>query len=284
MTVADATHATASTSAPTAAARRTTPPIWQRFTDSHIAVNLLSVAIVLAVWQVASTMSAFSTVVPGVPETVVRSAKMFSSWDEASPMLITLRRIVTGYMIGCFVGVVLGSAMGTIRIVREAVLPYVNFLRSVTPVAWVVPATVWFGVGEMPLYFIVVYASMFPVILNTIAGFAGVPRSKTRMASVFGAGPGRRFFSIALPSALPFIVTGMRLALGYSFMSVVGGEMVASSTGLGFLIYDSRVNFDSATMFAGILIVGAAGFIGDRIFVMLRNRVAHRYFTGSSAT
>lgn len=252
--------------------------------SSGPALNLIAIGGVLLIWQFCSTLSNFNAVLPGVPDTISRLGEIFGSWEELEPVRITLRRIVTGFIIGCSVGAILGALMGSVRVIREALGPYVNILRSVTPVAWVVPATVWLGVGEKPLYFIVVYASTFPVVINTMAGFAQVPQSKVRMAAVFGAGRIRTFFSVSLPSAVPFIIAGMRLALGYSFMSVVGGEMVAASSGLGFEIYNARVNFDKATMFAGIVIVGLAGYLGDRIFVLLQRRFARRFFAGQESS
>ncbi len=99
-----------------------------------------------------------------------------------------------------------------------------------TPVAWIVPATIWLGVGEGSLRFIVVYATVFPVIINTLAGLSQVPVDKVRMARTFGASRLRIHRSIIVPCAVPYIVTGMRLALGYSFMSVVAAEMVATGT------------------------------------------------------
>lgn len=261
-----------------------TPTSIKSLLSSRIGLNTISILAILLVWQASTAIPAFHVVVPSVGSTVVRGVRMFSSWEQVSPLLITLRRIAFGFVIGSAAGVLVGALMGRLWLIRNALEPYVHFLRSVTPVAWVVPATILVGSGEMPLYFIVIYASVFPVLLNTMAGFAQVSRSKVRMAAMFGASSFQIFRSIELPCAVPFIVTGMRLGLGYSFMSVVGGEMVAGSSGLGFLIYSSRVNFDSATMFSGIIVVGIAGFLGDRLFVLMRKKLAERFFLGQEQT
>lgn len=245
----------------------------------RLGLNVLAIVCVIALWHVTATAQD-TMMFPTPAATLQAFVDLFATEDGRQELLTTLGRVVFGFAVGCVGGIVVGSLLGSIRTVAIALEPVVHFLRSVTPIAWIVPATIWLGVGEGPLRFIVVYATVFPVILNTMAGMAATPRNKIRMARMFGAHRVRIYRSIVLPSAVPYIATGMRLALGYSFMSVVAAEMVAGSSGVGFLIYRARIFFDTPTMFAGIVVLGIAGILFDRVFVLASATVLRRFYGG----
>ena len=192
---------------------------------------------------------------------------------------VTLGRVLAGFAAGSALGASLGLLMGSFRAIRTFFRPIVQFFRFITPIAWIAPATIWFGIGEASKLFLVVYATMFIVLVNTMAGITHIHRDRFRMASAFGADRLELFWWITVPASLPFIVTGMRIGLGNSFMTVIGAEMLAGNNGLGYLIYSSRVFFRSDVMFAAIIVLGAFGFAADRLFVLLRERVLARYET-----
>lgn len=249
------------------------------WTAKRLGLNVLSVVVVVILWHIAATVQN-NIMFPTPLASAEALVSIIAEAEGREHLLITLGRVVFGFTAGCLGGVLIGSLLGSIPVVAVAIEPVVHFLRSVTPIAWIVPATIWLGVGEGPLRFIVVYATVFPVILNTLSGMAATPRNKIRMAQTFGAGKLRIYRSIVLPSAVPQIATGMRLALGYSFMSVVAAEMVAGSSGIGFFIYRARVFFDTPTMFAGIVILGVFGILFDRIFVIASSTVLRRFYSG----
>lgn len=246
----------------------------------RLALNAVAVAGALVLWYLAAVWRDNLLIFPTPLQAGQALIELLLDGTERGELLTTLRRVVVGFALGCTLGVVVGSLVGSVRVVATALEPVIHFLRSVTPVAWIVPATIWFGVGEASLRFIVVYATVFPVALNTLAGMAAVPRNKVRMARTFGASRMRVYHSIVLPNAVPYVVTGMRLSLGYSFMSVVAAEMVAGSDGIGFLIYRARIFFDTPTMFAGIVLLGIAGLVFDRIFSVVTDRTLRRFYPG----
>lgn len=249
------------------------------WTAKRIGLNVLSIVVVLTIWHVAATVQA-NVMFPTPLASAEALVSLLAEDEGRGHLLVTLGRVIIGFAVGCLGGVVIGSILGSIPVVATALEPVVHFLRSVTPIAWIVPATIWLGVGEGPLRFIVIYATVFPVILNTLSGMASTSKNKVRMARTFGSGRLRTYWSIVLPSAVPQISTGMRLALGYSFMSVVAAEMVAGSSGIGFFIYRARVFFDTPTMFAGIVILGVAGILFDRLFVVASATVLRRFYSG----
>ncbi|MFI0366972.1 ABC transporter permease [Actinomadura sp. 1N219] len=252
---------------------------WQR-----LSLNVLAVLLAVLAWHGAALLKDNLLIFPTPLTCLSALGDVLSDPERRDQLLITLRRVIVGFALGSALGIAIGGLIGSVRAVALTLEPVVHFLRSVTPVAWIVPATIWLGVGEGSLRFIVVYATVFPVAINTLTGLTQVPVNKVRMARTFGASRLRIQLSIVLPSAVPYIVTGMRLSLGYAFMSVVAAEMVAGNDGIGFLIYDSRVFFDTATMFAGILLLGAAGLLADRVFSVVIHRGLARFYAGQVNT
>ena len=190
---------------------------------------------------------------------------------------VSLGRIGIGFLIGIAVGVPLGLAMGLFRPVFVFLEPYVQFFRFVPPVAWIIPAILWFGIGETSKVFLIFYTTVFLVLLNTMVGVGAVPRNQIRSARCFGAGPWQLFLRVSLPATMPYVLTGMRLAMGNSFAAVVGAEFIAAQSGLGFLIIESGTWMATDRMFAGMLTLGLLGIAADRLFRLAMTRWALRY-------
>lgn len=246
----------------------------------RLALNVSGVLAGVLAWHLAAVVKDNPLVFPSPVAAVQALIDLVSERDQLVEVRQTLSRVLVGFTLGSLLGIAAALLIGSVRTVGDALEPVVHFLRSVTPVAWVVPATIWFGVGEASLRFIVIYATVFPVILNTLAGMAATPVNKRRMARSMGAGPLRTYVAVVIPSAMPYVLTGMRLALGYSFMSVVGAEMIAGSDGLGYLIYQSRLFLETDVMFAGILVLGIVGIAADRLLTVTTGGLMKRYYCG----
>lgn len=245
-----------------------------------IVLGASGLALALIGWQVAAMALGSDLLLPSLPAVSTQLVGLLADPSLSVNLMDTLYRIVFGFVLGSAIGLVLGATIGSFAVVRELVNPYLNFLRAITPAAWIVPATIWLGIGTPAILFVVVYASAFPVAINTISGMAAVPRNKVRMARMFGMGPIGIFTRILIPNAVPYIIVGARLSLGFAFMSVIGSEMLVGQTGLGFIIYNARIFFDTAIMYAGIVILGILGFLGDRLFVLLQKTLFGRYYAG----
>jgi NitT/TauT family transport system permease protein len=241
---------------------------------------LLSFASILAglvVWQLSATRLFDSILYPSAVDTIATLVREAAGGAIAKDIAITLGRVLAGFALGSALGASLGLLMGSFRIVLTFFRPIVNFFRCITPIAWIAPATIWFGIGETSKLFLVVYATMFIVLINTMAGISHVHPDRFRMARAFGASKLELFRLITIPASVPFILTGMRIGLGNSFMTVIGVEMLAGNNGLGYLIYSSRIFYRSDVMFACIIFLGIVGFAADRLFVLLRQKVLIRY-------
>jgi NitT/TauT family transport system permease protein len=238
--------------------------------------SITTVVVVLVIWQILSFW-ARSKLFPSAIETgstLIALTRTGTLGEQIGP---TLGRVMIGLAIGGTIGALTGLLMGSIAVVRRLIEPYVSFFRFVTPVVWIGPSIIWFGVGNKSMVFLIVYASIFIVLVNTMAGVGYLHRDRVRMARSFGADGWQVFAFVTVPSTVPFVLTGLRMAMGNSVMTAVTAEIVAGNNGIGYLIYSSRVYFEFDVMFASIGILGVLGFLFDRIFVAIQRVVFYRY-------
>ena len=240
-------------------------------------VRLAAVAVVLALWEVLAGYVYPSVLIPPLSKVVVAGAVLMQSGELELHVAASLERIFSGFIIGSVIAAPLGLLMGMSRLLRNIVEPFIQFLRFVPAIAWLTPAVIWFGIGETSKVAIIVYATIFVVAINTTVGVANVSPNKIWAAEMLGANRSQIFWHVMLPASLPFILTGMRLAMGGSFAAVVSAEMVASNEGLGFLIFNSRLWMATDAIFVAILVLGALGFGTDWLFRKAIRRFAHQF-------
>jgi NitT/TauT family transport system permease protein len=242
-----------------------------------VVAGAISVLAIVAVWQVASTRWLPSILFPTPLQTLTAAATMVREGVLLHHVGVSVIRIAIGFALGTLVGVPVGLAMGLFRPVAIVLEPYVQFFRFVPPVAWIIPAILWFGIGETSKIFLIFYTTVYLVLLNTMAGVAAVARNQIRSARCFGVSPRQLFLWVSLPATMPYVLTGMRLGMGNSFAAVVGAEFIASQSGLGFLILDSGTWMATDRMFAGMLTLGLLGIVADQLFRLVTGRWAARY-------
>ena len=136
---------------------------------------------------------------------------------------------------------------------------------------------IWFGIGVMSRYFIIFYGVVIIMIINTTAGVAAGSNIRLNAAKCLGARRGQIFLRIIIPSALPYILTGMRVALGFAFMGIVAAEMIAAQSGIGYLIMQSRTLLRTDIMFVGLVTLGVLGAIIDGCFKLAIDRTMRRF-------
>lgn len=243
----------------------------------NLAYALLSVALGLGLWQLLASFFVDQYFLPA-PRTVATAFwELTTNGTLPRYTEVSLKRIFAGWLIGSAVAIPVGLAVGAFRFARALVDPYLHFFRFIPAIALVSLFMAWFGIGESAKILLIVYATAFIVAVNTATGVASIPDDKLNAARCLGAGPVRIFFSVTLPAAVPSIFVGMRLAMASSYLVIVAAEMVAANSGLGYLIWNSRLFFRVDWMFAGILTIGTLGFLTDRAWRLL-GRVALRRF------
>lgn len=178
-------------------------------------------------------------------------------------------RVVKGWLMSVCIGVPIGLLIGNFSLVRKLIEPVLSFIRFVPAIALTTLFLMWFGVGEESKVALIFYASFFPILVNTIAGVATTDKSLVEAASCMGANKLRVFLTVVIPSAVPNIFTGVRLALGGSFTCVVAAEMLVGNNGLGYLINSSKMYYKTGWAFAGIFTLAIIGFACDRLISKL---------------
>lgn len=239
-------------------------------------LTVVVLAVSLALWELAARMT-IPILLPG-PMDVARAA-----WKSASDGSLFLHigasyfRILAGWAIGCAVAIPFGIVAGRSSWVRAILEPYIEFFRFIPPIAFVTLFMIWFGLGEVSKVLLIVYTAFFTTFLATLAGAMGVEQERIRAAQCLGATPRQVFFRVIVPGTVPHIVTGVRLSLGLSFMTVIAAEFIAAQTGVGYMIFSARLFAQTDYVFLGIIVLGCMGFAANWVLRKLLSRIAYRY-------
>jgi len=191
----------------------------------------------------------------------------------------SLRRVVLGYLLSTGVGIPLGLLLGSALPARQALLPLLNFLRSLSPLAWIPFAIFWIGIGDGAVVFLIVLAALPTIALATMAAVASVPQVYFRVAQDYGLRGARSLWRVIFPAILPQLITTQRVAMGLCWLVMVAGEMLAGNTGLGYLIHDANNGLRLDLILVGMLAIGLLGMLCDRLLQLLTRIPAVRWGT-----
>jgi ABC-type nitrate/sulfonate/bicarbonate transport system permease component len=230
-------------------------------------LRLLPFAIVIAIWALLSGVGVFDPFLIPAPWTVANAlwdglVTTGSMWPD---LWATLSRAITGLVLGCALGLVVGVLMGQSKWIAHLLEPLISFAFPMPKLALLPLLIVLLGIGDTSLIVMVTLGAFFPMVVNTYAGVTGTSRVLLWNSMTLGAGKLQQLRTVVLPSALPHIMSGVRIASGVSFLLVVAAEMISANTGLGYLIIFSQRNYRPDLVIAGILLTAALGFIIDRI-------------------
>jgi nitrate/nitrite transport system permease protein len=192
-------------------------------------------------------------------------------------LLQSLRRVMTGFLLGSLVAIPLGIAMGLSPVMMRIFDPIVQVLRPVSPVAWLPVALAIFNLAQPSAIFVIFITSLWSTVINTAVGVASVPKDYLRVAQVLEMPAYRRILRIVLPASLPYIFTGLRISLGIAWLVIVAVEMLTGGQGIGFFIWDEWNRLNLSSVFLAILVIGLTGLMLD--FIVSRVERAFRTWT-----
>jgi ABC-type nitrate/sulfonate/bicarbonate transport system permease component len=247
-----------------------------------VALEITVPILLLAIWGVWSSGSD-TYYFPPLTDIFKTFADTWLFERVASDVVPSLVRLALGYGIACAVAVAAGLALGLSRPLRRATDPIVQFLRSIPPPALLPFGILVLGVGTSMKVFIIAFVCLWPVLLNTIDGVAGVDPTLRETASVYDIAPRDRILRVTLPAAAPQIFAGMRTSLSLALILMVISEMVASTNGIGYFVLQSQRSFAIPEMWSGILLLGILGYVLNVIFLLVERRVL-RWHRGSRAS
>lgn len=186
--------------------------------------------------------------------------------DLISDLGSSLMRLLIGLAIAFVIGLPLGLALGSSRSLEDASTPVVNFLRMISPLAWAPIVIVAFGIGTVPVLFLIAITAVWPIALGTAAGVKAVSPALKEVAESLGASRRERLRFVTSPVVKANVLTALRLALGVAWIVLVPAEMLGVDSGLGYAILNARDQLDYAALGGGVLLIGITGFLIDVIF------------------
>jgi taurine transport system permease protein len=241
---------------------------------------LLSLGLIVVAWTVATQLDWVSDLfLPGPGEVwsalldlLQNGYKSRSIWAHAG---LSLERVFAGFVSGAAVGTLLGLTMGYNRKAEAVFSPFIEFLRPLPQLSYLVLLIVWFGIGELP-QIVLLFLTALPVsAVAAMDGVKGTSVQRLQVARTLGASEWQIFRHVVLPSALPEIFTGARLAVGVVYATLIAAEIIAGSTGLGWMILDAGRFLRSDYVFVGIILIGLMGLALDRLLLAGERRVVH---------
>lgn len=238
--------------------------------------GILTWILLFGIWGIASL---YYTVdfLPSPLETITGVREIILDGTLLKFILISSKRVVSGWGLGMLIAIPTGIIIGRIGILRRIFEPFIDFFRFIPAIGFLTLFLMWFGAGEKSKIILIMYATVFVILINTIVGVLSVDNNRLQAARSLGASEGQIIYSILIPSALPNIFTGIRLGLGGAFTSIVAAEMLAAKEGIGFLIYTSRLYFRTDWIFVGLLTLGLMGYLSDWLIRLFGKVVLGHY-------
>ena len=214
---------------------------------------------------------------PTIPATVQRLVNLINhpimGISLAGHIAVSLRRVMLAVLAATILGVAFGLAAGWMPRVRAALNPLFVALRPIPPIAWIPLIILWFGIGEFPKVLLVFIGAFFPIAQNTMAGVEMVDDMYLKVGEVYKANKWQMLKHIVFPAAMPAILAGIKIAISSGWMVVVAAEMLASKSGLGFLIIRAQESFDIPLVLVGMIIIGIIGALLSKIFDIIEKVV-----------
>jgi NitT/TauT family transport system permease protein len=242
-----------------------------------VAISAAAFALLIAGWHVGARAINIPALFPTPADVGKEALALLATGSLVIDVGASMGRILLGFGLGTVIAVPVGLVMGNLRPVRTFLESYLEFFRYIPALSLVTLAMIWFGIGEASKVFLITYSTVFIVTVNTIAGIVSIPAVKLRAARSLGANALQMFLWVTLPASVPFILTGMRIAMGAAFTTIVAAEMVAAQSGLGFLIFSSRLYMQTDAIFVAIVTLGILGFVTDRVMRFLIATFGRRY-------
>jgi NitT/TauT family transport system permease protein len=181
--------------------------------------------------------------------------------------------VLAGFLLGSAAAIVAGFLMGWYTVARGLFEPWIQFFRTIPPLAILPLVLVLMGIGEAPKIFVIFLAAFLACVISTYQGVVSVDRTLINAAQVLGAKDGGIFIRVIVPASMPFILVGMRVGLGSSWATLVAAELLAAQKGLGYRMQNAQLYYDLPTIFVGIISIGILGLIMDRLLQLAGNRL-----------
>ncbi|HTJ95167.1 MAG TPA: ABC transporter permease [Pararobbsia sp.] len=233
-----------------------------------------------ALWQIGALSGWISANAFPSPLLIARTiVDLSESGALEANLWSSFERVLIGVGIATLSGVLLGVVCARYRNAAFYLNAPIELIRPISVIAWIPVAIIWFGLGDASAWFIIALGAFFPIYTNTFVAIRQIPDVYLRAAATLGLSRRQTLIDVLWPAALPGVLSGIRVGLGVGWMCVIAAEMIASSTGLGYMIQTARVMIETEQVFAGMIVIGAVGFFMNVAMVAVERR-ATRWQTG----
>jgi len=215
---------------------------------------------------------------PPLEAVLARIAEAVADGSLARQIAASLARLLAGFLIGNLLAIPLGIAIALSRDVADTLRPLLTFLQSIAGIAWMPLAIIWFGIGEGAVVFVIANTVFFATIYNTISGVESIPATLHRAVRSHGGSGLQLLTELILPGAMAQIIVGLRTSVAYGWRALVAGEMIAGTSGIGYMMIDAVQWYQTATVLMGMLVIGLAWLVMDRlVFAALERATVVRW-------
>lgn len=232
--------------------------------------TIISVLVIVVIWGIVSNLNIYSEyLLPSPYIVLVRFFNLLSNKVLITNVIISLQRVFTGY----FIALVLAIIFAIISLLYPGLMEYfdgiIQFFRNVPPLGLIPLLILWFGIGEKSKLIVIILASFFSMYLSIEKGFKSTDIKLIEVGKSFGFNKWKIFRKVIIPSSIPDVLVGMRVGMGYSYRAIIGAEMIASSSGLGYMINFARSMSQTDIVIVGIIVIGLLGYLCDLVFKKL---------------
>jgi bicarbonate transport system permease protein len=242
---------------------------------------LIAIAVFLAVWQIFTWIP--GATLPG-PIQVVQDTWiliLYPFYDRGGidkglfwQVLASLKRVAIGYSLAAVIGISLGIALGMSKSLSKALDPMIQLFRTVPPLAWVPISLAALRQNEPAALFVIFITAIWPILINTAVGVKQIPQDYNNVAKVLQLSRKEYFVNILIPAALPYIFTGLRIAIGLAWLAIIAAEIIMSGiVGIGFFIWDAYQNNNVSEIILALVYIGVVGLILDKCMLWLQSRI-----------
>ena len=230
--------------------------------------------LLIVVWQVFGTLGVLNEhILPPPTKVLSKFIQIFESGKLLNNLLISLIRVFRGFILGAIAGVTIGIIMGLSRAVNKILSSLVSIFRPIPMIAWIPLLILGLGIGEESKVAVIFIGTLWPVLLNTISGILSVDTKLIEVSRVLEKNKIEMLTKVIMPSAWPSIFTGLRLGISTAWTCVVAAEMIAASSGIGYMIMYARELSQPDVVLVGVFTIGLVGLLIDAIIGALQRRV-----------
>jgi ABC-type nitrate/sulfonate/bicarbonate transport system permease component len=241
--------------------------------NEYALLGTFSMLVFLAFWEASVALGWVNPLFTSSPSRILRTGyEMFADGSIYPHLQVSAYEFFVGYGAAVILGVPLGILMGWYGRINAVLDPFVSALYATPRIALLPLIMIWFGIGLMSKIAIVFLGAIFPILVNTITGMRTLNADFIKVARSFGATDRQLFLTVALPSSVPMLLTGLRLGLGHALVGIVVGEMYGATHGLGYLIATSGARFQTDKVMVGIILIAAAGVAMTELLRQIERR------------